>query len=103
MVEAGELVGAMLKQVIALLERIERATAAAHMRDRWWSAEDIGVFLNYSTSHVRERVACRPDFPKALRLGDAHPRWNSAEVREWAHAQRDRDVGKPRRIPQGVS
>lgn len=50
----------------------------------WLDAEGVGQMLNYEPRIIRERIACRPDFPKPARIGGTgHCRWNAAEVAEW--------------------
>lgn len=51
---------------------------------RWLDSEAVGDLLAYDPRIVRERIACRPDFPRAYRIdGKGHPRWRSDEVTEW--------------------
>ena len=67
--------------------------AAKPMNDQllWLDADGIGRMLSLSARHVRERIACQPDFPKPLRIGGlGHPRWLASEIQEWAIAQRER-------------
>jgi predicted DNA-binding transcriptional regulator AlpA len=55
-----------------------------------WSAAEVAAYLCVSVAQVRERYACRPDFPRPIRLpvtgssGQGHPRWKASEVIEWA-------------------
>jgi predicted DNA-binding transcriptional regulator AlpA len=63
----------------------------------WLNAEGVGQMLNYEPRIIRERIACRPDFPKPSRIGGTgNPRWNAAEVDEWMRAQRELTGGRPR-------
>jgi predicted DNA-binding transcriptional regulator AlpA len=64
----------------------------------WLDADGVGKMLGYEARIIRERIACRPDFPKPVRLGGGrgHPRWNAAEVDAWMRAQRELTGGRPR-------
>jgi predicted DNA-binding transcriptional regulator AlpA len=63
----------------------------------WLDAEGVGEMLGYEPRLVRERIACRPDFPKPSRIGGrGHARWNAAEVDAWMRAQRELTGGRPR-------
>lgn len=61
-----------------------------------WSVAEIAAYLCVSDTQVRERYACRPDFPRAIRLpvtgssGRGHPRWKASEVIEWAERHQER-------------
>ena len=48
---------------------------------RWLDADQVGLLLGQKPRYVRERLACRPDFPKPCRYG--HPRWLASEVMDW--------------------
>jgi predicted DNA-binding transcriptional regulator AlpA len=64
----------------------------------WLDAEAAGRMIGYDARQFRERIACRPDFPKPTRIGGVgHPRWNAAEVNDWMHAERDKSRGRPRK------
>ena len=53
-------------------------------------AEGVGQMIGHTARQVRERIALRSDFPKAVRIGGTgHPRWNAAEVDRWMRRQRD--------------
>lgn len=62
--------------------------------DRWLNADACAVYLGMVTPKGEpnrrgflERVACRPDFPKPLELGQQKT-WKKSEVDEWADEQR---------------
>lgn len=75
---------------------VTRALQVAHL-DPWLNAELVGALLTYSSAQVLERLACRPDFPKALRLDGGHPRWRASEIHAWAEKNRGRTGGRKRR------
>jgi len=58
------------------------------MTDRLWSVADIVQFTGLSRSTVYERIICRPDFPKKIRLARS-PLWPSSEDKKWILRQRD--------------
>jgi predicted DNA-binding transcriptional regulator AlpA len=63
----------------------------------WLDADGVGRMLGYDAREIRERIACRPDFPKPSRIGGTgKPRWNAAEVDAWMRVQRDLTGGRPR-------
>lgn len=54
-----------------------------------WDIATIAVYLKRDPDSVRERIACLPDFPRAIRLPSttkrgAHPLYKAAEVIAWA-------------------
>ena len=59
-----------------------------------WDIATIGQYLKRDASVVRERIACLPDFPKAIRLpstkGRAHPLYKAAEIINWSESYRER-------------
>lgn len=68
--------------------------AALVKGDRWLNADACAVYLGMVTPNGKpnrrgflERVACRPDFPKALDLGQQKT-WKKSEVDDWADEQR---------------
>jgi len=62
----------------------------------WLNAEAAAHMLSTSTRQFRERIACQPDFPKAVKQRGVGLRWNAAEIDEWMHVQRDAHAGRPR-------
>lgn len=66
--------------------------AALVAGDRWLSADACAVYLGMVTPAGKpnrrgflERVACRPDFPKANPVTRS---WKKSEVDDWANEQR---------------
>ena len=60
-----------------------------------WDIDTIAKFLKRDASSVRMRVACLPDFPKAIRLPSAtgkrsHALYKATEVIGWTEKHRDR-------------
>lgn len=78
-----------LEQLIAVLSKPIRQIPADKVL---WDAEDIGNYLKVSARHVAERIACRPEFPKAIYLptaGGVHAnrRWRAAEIIKWTESK----------------
>lgn len=62
--------------------------------DRWLNADACAVYLGMVTPKGEpnrrgflERVACLPDFPRPLELGQQRT-WKKSEVDDWADEQR---------------
>jgi hypothetical protein len=87
------------KLAAALAEQLRRAIP---LSVDLWDFETIGRYLKRNPDSVRTRIACLPDFPKAIRLPSekgnrAHPLWKAAEVIKWAEGHRDNMPGRPRK------
>ena len=55
---------------------------------RLWSLATIAEYAGPSVSHVAQRIACRPDFPRPIRVdGIGKPRWKGAQVMQWFERQ----------------
>lgn len=72
-----------------LIDALRKPTARIPPERELWDDETIAQYLHVSARHVAERYACRPDFPKAIKLptesGRNNPRrWKAAEVMAWA-------------------
>ena len=77
-----------MSEIAELLTEVQRlAASSAYPPDcRYVGIEQIASMLNYSESHVKNRIICAPGFPKPSRIG--HPRWKMSEVVEWMDEQR---------------
>lgn len=60
----------------------------------WLDAAGVGQMISLPAREVRERLAAKPGFPKAVRLGGprARRRWLASEVHQWLLRQRDRSA-----------
>lgn len=61
-----------------------------------WDIATIAAYLQRSENQVRERMACLPDFPKAIRLPSStatrgHALYKAKEVIGWAARYQDRN------------
>ena len=61
-----------------------RQVAQIPTESRLWSIATIAEYCELSASHVAQKIVCRPDFPKAIRVGGVgKPRWRGREVMRW--------------------
>jgi hypothetical protein len=84
------------------LEMITRfaAAVAEHLRPPiplaidLWDIATIAAYLKRDPQVVRERMACVPDFPRAIRLptktGRAQPLYRAAEVIKWVAGHQEK-------------
>lgn len=61
-----------------------------------WDIATIAAYLNRGESQVRERMACLPDFPKAIRLPSTgttrgHALYKAKEIIAWATKFQDKN------------
>jgi hypothetical protein len=61
-----------------------------------WDIATIATYLKRSESVVRERMACLPDFPKAIRLPSTRSvrgqaLYRAKEIIQWANYYQDRN------------
>jgi hypothetical protein len=61
-----------------------------------WDIATIAAYLNRGESQERERMACLPDFPKAIRLPSAsatrgHALYKAKEIIAWTAKYQDRN------------
>ena len=86
----------MNEDVLNKLDELIAATKAAAipLDARWLDATGVGALICQEPRYVLERLAPRPDFPKASRIGQ--PRWKASEVLEWMESTRKQRTGRPR-------
>lgn len=73
----------------------ERTKPAIPISIDLWDISTIAQFLKRNESVVRERIACKPDFPPAIRLptetgNRGHPLYKASEVIKWADKYTER-------------
>jgi hypothetical protein len=84
-------------EVIAkLAEAIERLhTPAIPLSIDLWDIAIIAQYLKRDPQVVRERMACLPEFPKAIRLptktGRAQPLYKATEVIAWTQRYQEKN------------
>ncbi|CAJ0877918.1 hypothetical protein R20233_02370 [Ralstonia sp. LMG 32965] len=85
-------------------ELIERLVEAIEKRVRppiplsvaLWDIATVAQYLQRDPNSVRERIACLPSFPKAIRLPTggrrgSHPLYKATEVIAWVEGFRERN------------
>lgn len=56
----------------------------------WLDAAGVGQMIGYDPLSVKKKLATRPDFPRAARIGNkGHPRWRADEVAAWMEQWRE--------------
>ncbi|MBN9125806.1 MAG: hypothetical protein BGO99_09960 [Nitrosospira sp. 56-18] len=85
-----------MSDISDLVKVIERAIdrPAVPLDLALWSGDDIAVYLRRDRRTVMERLACLPDFPKAIKLpspsgGKGQPLWVAKEIMEWARSYQE--------------
>lgn len=68
---------------------VQRA-ASIPFSARYLDAEACGGMLGFSGRHFAARIACKPGFPKPIRIDGGHARWKGSDVIAWADSQRGR-------------
>lgn len=90
----------MITSDIDLIERLALAVAALvkpaiPLSVDLWDIATIAQYLKREPQVVRERMACLPSFPKAIRLptktGRAQPLYNAQEVIKWAQSYQEKN------------
>lgn len=82
---------ALIDRLDALISVLSRPSIPADKV--LWDADQAAAYMGYSARHFSERLACRPEFPRSIRLGDgpkAPLRWKAAEVMEWVDARQEK-------------
>jgi hypothetical protein len=80
-----------------LLEKLTNLTKPAIPVDiDLWDTQMVAAYLKRSESVVRERIACLPDFPKAIRppstrSAKGQPLYEAREVIAWARRYKDKN------------
>ena len=84
------------ERLLQVLERItDKLNAAVPLDIDLWSSDQIAAYLKKDRRKVMERIACLPDFPRAIRLpsttgGKGQPLWKAKEVIAWAESYQER-------------
>lgn len=80
----------ILEKLDALIAVLKRPVIPA---DRvLWDSEQAAAYLGVTPNHLTGRIACKPDFPKAIRLAEIKGglRWKAEEVMDWAESRREK-------------
>ena len=60
-----------------------------------WDYATIASYLKLSATHVSQRLAPLPDFPKAIRVAGGQPRYKAAEIIAWAESYQEGKRARP--------
>jgi hypothetical protein len=71
-----------------LLTEILKELQAQNRNARLWDAHDVGAYFNVSAQSARNRLLCRPDFPRPISVPGIGRRWKPAEVKAYADRAR---------------
>jgi predicted DNA-binding transcriptional regulator AlpA len=57
-----------------------------------WDSEQAAAYLGFGARYFTGTIACKPDFPRAIRLAETKGglRWKAEEVMEWAESRREK-------------
>ncbi len=83
---------ALISQIAAAVAAL--AKPAIPLSIDLWDMALIAQYLKRDVQVVRERMACLPSFPKAIRLptktGRAQPLYNAQEVIKWVQSYQEK-------------
>ena len=80
-----------------LIEKLDNLASALRLgRPSLWTTKEIAAYFNVGVTTMNEKIICRPDFPKAIKITDdaRGKRWQPDEVIAWAKQQRDLPKGR---------
>ncbi|PIT06843.1 hypothetical protein BGI40_01690 [Snodgrassella communis] len=68
-----------------ILNRLDALILAQNDNSNLWNAERCARFFSCSIGHFKSRIACKPDFPRPVKLNQtAHSLWIPADVKDYA-------------------
>ena len=68
----------------ALLRDILDELRAANSSSRLWSSADVARYFGVSAQSARNRILCKPEFPRPVQVPGVGRRWKPSEVRAYA-------------------
>jgi hypothetical protein len=87
-IDTTALLGKLAEAVAAL------ARPAIPLSIELWDMATIALYLKRDAQVVRERMACLPTFPKAIRIptktGRSQPLYNALEVIKWVQSYQEK-------------
>jgi len=82
----------LLEQLVAALQQLNKPSIPIDVD--LWDMAMIAAYLKRNVQVVRERMACLPDFPKAIRLPTtsvrAYPLYRAKEIIAWANSHQEK-------------
>lgn len=84
----------LVRQLIEAIGNI--AKPAIPVEIDLWDTKTVAAYLKRSEAVVRERIACLPDFPKAIRppsikTARGNPLYEAREVMAWARKYKEKN------------
>jgi hypothetical protein len=84
----------LIEKLVEELAKISRPAIPVEID--LWDTRTVAAYLKRSEAVVRERIACLPDFPKAIRPPSTkavrgQPLWEAKEVIAWARGYKDKN------------
>lgn len=84
----------LIRQLVEQLARLSKPAIPVEID--LWDISMVAAYLKRSESVVRERIACLPDFPKAIRppstkSAKGQPLYEAREVIAWARQYKDKN------------
>lgn len=76
----------LIEQMVKTNQEILAELRRGHV-DGLWNLYDVAAYLRFSYDHTRTHIACKPGFPKPIKIGRER-RWEPGDVRAWAARQR---------------
>lgn len=78
-----------MEALLAKLDELKAVMAANSIPfdKRYLDAEGVAAMMCVSVGHFRERIACKPSFPKPKRPTGGHARWKATDIEEWMDEQ----------------
>ncbi|PIT41831.1 hypothetical protein BHC43_00210 [Snodgrassella alvi] len=68
-----------------ILDKLDALIRAQTDNSNLWNAERCANFFSCSPGHFKTRIACKPDFPRPVKLNKtAHSLWIPLEVKKFA-------------------
>ena len=82
----------MLEQLVAALQQLSKPVIPIEVD--LWDMAMIAAYLKRDVQVVRERMACMPGFPNAIRLptktGRSQPLYQAKEIITWARSHQEK-------------
>jgi len=81
---------ALIDRLDALINVLARPKIPADRE--LWDSNQASSYLGMSARNFSGRIACKPDFPRAIRLADIKGgmRWKAQEVMDWVENRREK-------------
>ena len=79
----------MNEETVMLLTDILEELRTQNRQTQLWDSKDVARFFRVAPATARNRLLCKPEFPKPIQVNGLGRRWFPAEVKAYAErAQR---------------